>query len=150
MSYKLIYLIFDLVIRFLSQMCVLLLYSAGVGSQTLTESEPVVAKPGESHTLTCTASGLDVSSYYMGWNRQAAGKRLEFVGMRHSSSTYYAQSVQGRFTITRDDSKKQVFLHMTSLKPEDTAVYYCARETQQHRRPYSRTKTHKNGNNESQ
>ncbi|KAL6476108.1 hypothetical protein MHYP_G00146070 [Metynnis hypsauchen] len=81
----------------------------GVGSQTLTESEPVVAKPGESHTLTCTASGLDVSGYYMGWNRQAAGKRLEFVGMRYSSTTYYAQTIQGRFTITRDDSKKQLF-----------------------------------------
>ncbi|KAI4888149.1 hypothetical protein NFI96_002676 [Prochilodus magdalenae] len=99
----------------------------GVVSQTLTESEPVVVKPGQSHTLTCTASGLDVSGYYMGWNRQAAGKGLEWIGMQYSSYTYYAQTIQGRFTITRDDGKKQVYLHMTNLKPEDTAVYYCAR-----------------------
>ncbi|KAI4888146.1 hypothetical protein NFI96_002673 [Prochilodus magdalenae] len=104
----------------------------GVVSQTLTESEPVVVKPGQSHTLTCTASGLDVSGYYMGWNRQAAGKGLEWIGLQYSSYTYYAQTIQGRFTITRDDGKKQVYLHMTNLKPEDTAVYYCARDPQQH------------------
>nr|8OPR_C Chain C, Nanobody 632 [Lama glama] len=95
----------------------------------LVESGGGLVQAGGSLRLSCVASGGTFSNYGMGWFRQAPGKEREFVAaVRWSGdSTYYSDSVKGRFTISRDNAKNTVYLQMNGLKPEDTAVYYCAR-----------------------
>ena len=105
------------------------MFVSGGEAQTLSESPSVIIKPASSHKLTCTYSGISDSSD-LAWVRQPPGKGLEWVSHISAPSganTYYSKAVEGRFTISRDNSMKQVYLQMNGLKTEDTAVYYCAR-----------------------
>ncbi|KAI4892957.1 hypothetical protein NFI96_002755 [Prochilodus magdalenae] len=96
--------------------------------QSLTSSEPVVEKPGTSVTLSCSVSGLSLN--WLHWIRQKPGKGLEWIGrIDDGTGTIFAQSLQDQFSITKDTSRNMLYLQVKSLKAEDTAVYYCARQS---------------------
>nr|NDP12870.1 immunoglobulin mu heavy chain [Bos taurus] len=104
----------------------------GVLSQVqLRESGPSLVKPSQTLSLTCTVSGVSLSSYAVRWVRQAPGKALEWVGsIDNNGDTCYHPDLESRLSITKDNSKSQVSLSLSSVTTEDTATYYCAKSNQ--------------------
>nr|NDP09220.1 immunoglobulin mu heavy chain [Bos taurus] len=101
----------------------------GVLSQVqLRESGPSLVKPSQTLSLTCTVSGFSLSSYSISWVRQAPGKALECLGgISTIGNTGYNPGLKSRLSITKDNSKSQVSLSVSSVTTEDTATYYCAK-----------------------
>nr|NDP14285.1 immunoglobulin mu heavy chain [Bos taurus] len=101
----------------------------GVLSQVqLRESGPSLVKPSQTLSLTCTVSGFSLSNYDVGWVRQAPGKTLECLGgISSRGNTDYNPALKSRLSITKDDSKSEVSLSLSSVTDEDTATYYCAK-----------------------
>nr|NDP11999.1 immunoglobulin mu heavy chain [Bos taurus] len=101
----------------------------GVLSQVqLRESGPSLVKPSQTLSLTCTTSGFSLSSYAVGWVRQAPGKALEWVGsMNSDGSTCLNPALKSRLIITKDNSKRLISLSVSSVTTEDTATYYCVK-----------------------
>nr|NDP07405.1 immunoglobulin mu heavy chain [Bos taurus] len=102
----------------------------GVLSQVqLRESGPSLVKPSQTLSLTCTVSGFSLSNYGVGWVRQAPGKALECLGgISNNGNTGYNPALKSRLSITKDNSKSQVSLSLSSVTTEDTATYYCAKD----------------------
>nr|5GS0_D Chain D, heavy chain (anti-TLR3) [Mus musculus]5GS0_F Chain F, heavy chain (anti-TLR3) [Mus musculus] len=98
----------------------------------LQQSGPGLVKPSQTLSLTCAISGDSVSSNSAawGWIRQSPGRGLEWLGIIQKRSKWYnnyAVKVKSKITINPDTSKNQFSLQLSSVTPEDTAVYYCAR-----------------------
>nr|8BS8_H Chain H, Heavy chain [Bos taurus]8CIF_H Chain H, Heavy chain [Bos taurus] len=98
-----------------------------VAQVQLRESGPSLVKPSQTLSLTCTASGSSLSDEAVGWVRQAPGKSLEWLGsIDTGGNTGYNPNLKTRLSITKDNSKSQVSLSMSSVTPEDSATYFCA------------------------
>nr|NDP05671.1 immunoglobulin mu heavy chain [Bos taurus] len=104
----------------------------GVLSQVqLRESGPSLVKPSQTLSLTCTVSGFSLMSYGVQWVRQAPGKALECLGgVSGGGATGYNPALKSRLSITKDNSKSQVSLSLSSATTEDTATYYCAKSNE--------------------
>uniref|UniRef100_A0A667XU26 Ig-like domain-containing protein n=1 Tax=Myripristis murdjan TaxID=586833 RepID=A0A667XU26_9TELE len=89
----------------------------------------LTVQPGQTLTITCQVS-YSVGSYYTAWIRQPAGKGLEWIGDKYTGDENYKDSLRNKFSISLDSSSNTVTLTGQNLQPEDTAVYYCARDPQ--------------------
>ncbi|MED6256387.1 hypothetical protein ATANTOWER_025061, partial [Ataeniobius toweri] len=110
----------------------LLLLAAGyyVKCEQLTQPASVTLQPGQRLTINCQVS-YSLNSLPTAWIRQPAGKGLEWIGRAGQGwSTYYKDSLKNKFSISFVSSSKTVTLNGQNLQPEDSAVYYCAREPQ--------------------
>ncbi|OBS83547.1 hypothetical protein A6R68_22463, partial [Neotoma lepida] len=69
-----------------------------------------------------------IRGYLWNWIQQSPGKKLEWIGyITYDGKTNYNPSFKSRISITRETSKNQFFLQLSSVTTEDTATYYRAR-----------------------
>ncbi len=121
------------------------IFFSGIKCQSMESIESTaVKKPGETLTLSCRGSGFSFSCCSMHWIRQQAGKPLVWMGRvySHGSGNDYSESFKGRAEITRDNSKSTVYLKLTGLTAEDSAMYYCAKQAQWHKSLVQLNKNH--------
>ena len=90
-----------------------------------------VRAPGNSVRFSCRGSGFSFGSYDVLWYRQALGGHPEWLSYIDSSSYIirYSTDVEGRATVSRDDSRSVSYLSLRALRPHDSAHYLCAVRT---------------------
>jgi immunoglobulin heavy chain len=110
---------------------VVILFSPGVLSQMQMQvSGPDLVKTSQKLTLACAVSRFSVTNYQMNWFFQPSRKVLEWIrGIWSDGRTYYNPDLKSRLISSRDNSKSQVLLTLSSLRAENRAMYYCARGT---------------------
>uniref|UniRef100_A0A8C8TDL1 Ig-like domain-containing protein n=1 Tax=Peromyscus maniculatus bairdii TaxID=230844 RepID=A0A8C8TDL1_PERMB len=100
-------------------LCLVTFPSCALSQVQLKESGPGLVQPSQTLSLTCTVSGFSLTGYHVHWVCQPPGKGLQWMGaMWNHGGTEYSSALKSRLSISRETSKSQ-----------DTATYYCARNT---------------------
>ncbi|KAL6476054.1 hypothetical protein MHYP_G00145530 [Metynnis hypsauchen] len=103
----------------------------------LVQPAAMAVKPGQSFSIACKISGYTaIGGGYTNWIRHSAGKAPEWIGYFYSSSaTTTTDSLKSKISFTADSSSNAVLLQGQNFQPEDTAVYYCARDARCYKLP---------------
>ncbi|NXS93243.1 HV03 protein, partial [Jacana jacana] len=98
----------------------------------LVEAGGGLRAPGDSVLLSCRGSGFNFAELAVLWYRQAPGGSLEWLSYIRYDSQYIqcGQSVEGRATVSRDNSQSKASLSLRALHPQDSAHYFCAVPTE--------------------
>ncbi|MCI4385405.1 hypothetical protein PGIGA_G00050080 [Pangasianodon gigas] len=115
---------------FSTSLLLLLAAASYVHGEELTQPASMTVQPGQSLSIPCKVS-YSLTSYATSWIRQPAGKALEWIGyISYSGSTYYSDKLKNKFSISRDTATNTITIRGQNLQTEDTAVYYCAGDSQ--------------------
>ncbi|NWZ29705.1 HV01 protein, partial [Asarcornis scutulata] len=97
----------------------------------LVESGGGLRAAGNSVHLSCQGSGLSFEYYDVWWYRQAPGGSPEWMSyLNYDGSTVeYGKAVEGRASVSRDNSQSKSSLSLRALEPQDSAHYFCAVHT---------------------
>ncbi|KAG8455470.1 hypothetical protein GDO86_001593 [Hymenochirus boettgeri] len=107
----------------------------GVLSQvTVSLSVPALVRPSETLRLVCKVHGAAITDSSKIWAedfiRQFSGNRLEFLAhINYNEGKAFNPSLQSRLSLSRDTAKNEAYLDFTAMKSEDTAMYYCVKDT---------------------
>ena len=93
--------------------------------EQLTQPESLTVRPGQPLTIRCQVS-YSVSTFATAWFRQPDGNGLEWIGDEENLK----DSLGSKFSISVDEASNAATLQGQNMQPGDSAVYYCARETQ--------------------
>ncbi|KAI5096676.1 hypothetical protein C0J45_13570, partial [Silurus meridionalis] len=114
---------------FSTSLLLLLAAASNVYGEELTQPASMTVQPGQSLSINCKVS-YSVTSYHSAWIRQPAGKTLEWIGyITNGGSTGYSDKLKNKFSISRDTSTNTITIRGQNMQTEDTAVYYCARDS---------------------
>ncbi|NXN10206.1 HVM55 protein, partial [Indicator maculatus] len=82
---------------------------------------------GDSVTLHCRGHSFAFGSYGVWWYRQTAGGRLQWLSYIDLTGTTkkYAATVEGRATVSRDNSQPESSVSLWALHHWDSAHYFC-------------------------
>uniref|UniRef100_A0A8D0GDI1 Ig-like domain-containing protein n=1 Tax=Sphenodon punctatus TaxID=8508 RepID=A0A8D0GDI1_SPHPU len=102
-----------------------LLAAARCWGAGITQTHSMVVAKGQDTHLSCEQTDRNI---YMYWYRQPLAKGLQWLYSFHYDKLLEKGNVSDRFAAERPQTP-QLHLNISTVEPEDTAVYFCASST---------------------